>query len=156
MQRKKQPAPPTRERLPRLPRMTEPYRPIGGSSPFDDASPMDRGLEKPLAPFGDETLLESVLRRTLLRDASEEGYLDDKEQAALRQVASRHCGRSLEEPPVLIELVEAALEHQFPLSGNNAEFLRSLSQPVAESLREDPFAWKQLELLWARLCEVVP
>lgn len=100
--------------------------------------------------------MESVLRRTLLRDADDHGFLEENDQVALRQVASRHCGRSLAEPPVLVELVEAALRGQLPPANNNAELLRSLSEPIAESLREDPFAWKQLELLWARLCEVVP
>lgn len=136
--------------------MPEPYRPMGDSSPPRDTSPREEGSAKPPMPWGDPTLLESVLRRTLLQGGAEEGDAGAQDQAALREVASRHCGRNLAEPPVLIELVEAALKPQLPPASNHTELLRSLSGPIAESLREDPFAWRQLQLLWARLCEVVP
>lgn len=128
---------------------------MGGSSPLDEAGRTGKVFQGAPLRLENEVLLESVLRRTWLRDVTEEGFPENKEQATLRQVASRHCGRSLAEPPVLVELIAAALEHQFPPAANNSEFLRSLSQPIAETLREDPFAWNQLELLWARLCEVV-
>ena len=136
--------------------MAEPFRPTGGFCPLDGAGSTGKPFDAPPARSQDEALLESVLRRTLLQDPDGEGEVDEKERAALWQVAARHRGRSLAEPPVLVELVEAALEHQFPPSATNAEFLRGLSRPIAESFREDPWAWKRLQSFWARLCEVVP
>lgn len=98
-------------------------------------------------------LLEEVLRQTsaMMEDASES---TDEDLGALLVVARRHVGRVLTLEPVLIELVEAMLRHQFEAHLPTEDW-EPMARQIAETLYEDPAAQERLQRLWSRLLAVV-
>ena len=110
-----------------------------GQSPSPDRSP-------------EPSLLEDVLRRTLLANPPDVGEATDID--ALRGVARRHRGRPLEFDPVTVELVEAALGPQLRARAASPAAWRAMSRQIAQTLFEDPILRDRLRSFWGRLCEM--
>jgi len=95
-------------------------------------------------------LLEAVLRTTLAASGAEEP-IDAPTQQALAEVAQRHRGKPVRDPPVAQELVAAVLRDQFGAIVSAPATWEGLTSQVAQTLLEDPAAARRLETLWLRL-----
>lgn len=134
------------------------------SSPFGDAAdsklPHARDVagsgetDGPTAKQGAElsSLLERVLSRTT-DGAAAEAELTTLEWTALREVAQRYSGQSLELEPVGLALVRAILTTSFPQRMMAETTFEQMTAEIAATLFDDPWARKRLETLWARLTQ---
>ena len=95
-------------------------------------------------------LLEAVLRTTLAASGSEE-TVDPQTRQALAEVALRHRGKPVRDPPVAQELVAAVLRDQFGAIVSAPAAWEDLTSQVAQTLLDDPAASRRLECMWLRL-----
>lgn len=128
--------------------MTEREQAAGGSAPGGGAA----GNMPGSGVAGQHwlgALLGEVISQTDNLFAAEAAE-DDAHPVALREVAERHRGEELSVDPVMVELVEAVISDLASRISHN-ELRRRLVFHVAESLSEDPAAYKRVSSLWRNL-----
>ena len=97
-------------------------------------------------------LLDAVLRTTLAATGTED-TVDPQTRQALDEVARRHRGKPVGDPPVAKELVAAVLRDQFGMIAAAPAVWEGLISYVAQTLLGDPTASRRLECLWLRITE---
>ncbi len=106
------------------------------------------GDDDSLASFSMLTrgLLEQVLQET----ESDSHSPESPDLAVLVPIVRKYAGCELRFDPVLVELVEAMLIHQFAKAAPKEDW-KNIARQVAEQLFEDLESQRRLHELWSRL-----
>ncbi len=127
-----------------------------GSMPSGDSSGRLQPEAANDAVPAERSLLERVLQQTLA--AQSDAPREVAELALLQAVARRHRGSPFSQEPVLVDLVGAILQAQFPAgavgsAGAGGVEFNSAVVHVAEVLFHDPVSQARLQAFWNRLMD---
>jgi hypothetical protein len=104
----------------------------------------------PGQPSANPELLQRVLDWTEATLRSEDP-LEVADVEAVRQVARRYPDAPLTLDPIVVQLVWAMLQAQFPAHPDWLPVWQGASGVIARTLFDDPIARQRLESLWGRL-----
>lgn len=117
--------------------------------PYSDQTPEDDGR------VDESSLLEEVLNQTAAASQAAGTPVDPVLRPFLA-VAEKHRGRAFQLDPVLIDLVEVALQQEFTERAIPPATRQRISRHIAETIFEDPACHERLERFWTRLNAVKP
>lgn len=122
---------------------------VGGGGQFRDGLSHSPAPGKKNFSGEDRAALDEVLRETL--DSLSHDKITQPELDALCEVARKHKNRSIDDEPVLIELVRVLLQKRFEFPSYNESEYESMSREIADCLRGAPALRQRLNQFWDRM-----
>jgi len=133
------------------------WKGVSMSSSGSDRQPIGDGRE---VRYSDDTtaengvddaeLLDEVLSQTAAASDAADARSDPVLQSFLR-IAHKYQGQGFTLDPIVIDLVDVALKHEFDEHAMPADLRCRTSQRVAQTIFDDPACHERLEAFWMRL-----